>query len=164
MRKSLNSDIFWLVVVFAIFGKMCSGNSSSTNEPPPISTINKIQPQSQVQKIKYVSADVVNIRVSPNGEIIGKKKLGESVNVYETKSNWSRISSESESSAWISANYLCEGNSCFSKKVETTDIRTESSGYHTYSDCRCSVVDYCVGPRGGHFCITSGGNKRYIRR
>ncbi|MBP4817884.1 SH3 domain-containing protein, partial [Acinetobacter baumannii] len=24
--------------------------------------------------------------------------------------------------------------------------------------------DYCVGPRGGHYCITSGGNKRYKPR
>ncbi|MCF4159934.1 SH3 domain-containing protein, partial [Acinetobacter baumannii] len=23
---------------------------------------------------------------------------------------------------------------------------------------------YCVGPRGGHYCITSGGNKRYKPR
>lgn len=30
--------------------------------------------------------------------------------------------------------------------------------------CACSKVDYCVGPRGGHYCITSGGNKRYLSR
>lgn len=30
--------------------------------------------------------------------------------------------------------------------------------------CSCSVIDYCVGPRGGHYCITSGGNKRYLPR
>ncbi|TCB48504.1 hypothetical protein E0H80_14970 [Acinetobacter sp. ANC 4779] len=32
------------------------------------------------------------------------------------------------------------------------------------NSCSCAVVDYCVGPRGGHYCITSGGNKRYLPR
>jgi hypothetical protein len=27
--------------------------------------------------------------------------------------------------------------------------------------CPCSGVNICVGPRGGRYCITSGGNKRY---
>lgn len=32
------------------------------------------------------------------------------------------------------------------------------------SNCPCSAANYCVGPRGGHYCITSGGNKRYLPR
>jgi len=27
--------------------------------------------------------------------------------------------------------------------------------------CPCSGSQDCIGPRGGHYCITSGGNKRY---
>lgn len=27
--------------------------------------------------------------------------------------------------------------------------------------CPCNGGDVCVGPRGGRYCITSGGNKRY---
>lgn len=27
--------------------------------------------------------------------------------------------------------------------------------------CPCSGSKVCVGPRGGRYCITSGGNKRY---
>lgn len=30
--------------------------------------------------------------------------------------------------------------------------------------CPCSGTKYCVGPRGGRYCITSGGKKRYARR
>lgn len=30
-------------------------------------------------------------------------------------------------------------------------------------DCLCSNDSICIGPRGGHYCITSGGNKRYIK-
>ena len=36
--------------------------------------------------------------------------------------------------------------------------RTETNS----SSCGCSGRNYCVGPRGGHYCITSGGNKRYL--
>jgi hypothetical protein len=28
-------------------------------------------------------------------------------------------------------------------------------------DCPCNGGRVCVGPRGGRYCITSGGNKRY---
>jgi len=30
--------------------------------------------------------------------------------------------------------------------------------------CVCGSGDYCVGPRGGIYCTTSGGNKRYVPR
>lgn len=35
-----------------------------------------------------------------------------------------------------------------------------SSGYAVGS-CPCSGSRVCIGPRGGRYCITSGGNKRY---
>lgn len=31
-------------------------------------------------------------------------------------------------------------------------------------NCVCTNGFYCVGPRGGHYCYTSGGNKRYLKR
>ncbi len=40
--------------------------------------------------------------------------------------------------------------------------RKKSSGGNNYgSSCPCSGNQVCIGPRGGRFCITSGGNKRY---
>ena len=30
------------------------------------------------------------------------------------------------------------------------------------STCPCSGEEVCTGPRGGRFCYTSGGNKRYL--
>ena len=29
--------------------------------------------------------------------------------------------------------------------------------------CPCSGSKLCTGPRGGRYCITSGGSKRYIK-
>ena len=39
-------------------------------------------------------------------------------------------------------------------------VRRRSPVYD-YSGCPCSGRRICIGPRGGRYCITSGGNKRY---
>lgn len=41
----------------------------------------------------------------------------------------------------------------------------EASALGGYSDpdCGCGGGNFCYGPRGGHYCITSGGNKRYVK-
>jgi hypothetical protein len=39
--------------------------------------------------------------------------------------------------------------------------RSRSSGGYSGSSCPCSGSKICIGPRGGRYCITSGGNKRY---
>lgn len=30
--------------------------------------------------------------------------------------------------------------------------------------CPCSGTKACVGPRGGHYCITPSGTKRYLKK
>ena len=39
--------------------------------------------------------------------------------------------------------------------------RRGSGGGYSGSGCPCSGSQVCIGPRGGRYCITSGGNKRY---
>ncbi len=39
--------------------------------------------------------------------------------------------------------------------------RSAPSYYGGGGNCPCSGAHVCVGPRGGRYCITSGGNKRY---
>lgn len=39
--------------------------------------------------------------------------------------------------------------------------KRRSFGYGGGGSCPCSGGNVCVGPRGGRYCITSGGNKRY---
>lgn len=39
--------------------------------------------------------------------------------------------------------------------------RSSSSGIYGGGSCPCSGGSVCIGPRGGRYCITSGGNKRY---
>jgi hypothetical protein len=30
--------------------------------------------------------------------------------------------------------------------------------------CPCSSADYCKGPRGGRYCVTKKGDKRYFKK
>lgn len=39
--------------------------------------------------------------------------------------------------------------------------RSRSRGLYDGGSCPCSGSNVCIGPRGGRYCITSGGNKRY---
>lgn len=50
------------------------------------------------------------------------------------------------------------------KPTVKTTTQKQSSTVKTSHVCDCSGSTYCVGPRGGHFCYTSGGNKRYLPR
>ncbi|MEJ7581583.1 SH3 domain-containing protein [Acinetobacter baumannii] len=160
------------LVALGIFG---SGNDNS-----PKQTSDTENAQSAVEEViesKYINTNSLNIRDKPNGHVVGKLGLGEKVDIYETKGNWARISLNSSSPQWLSTKLLCETDGCFKQKSRSTTSNNyqalKSHPHHserkqkkTYydSDCSCAVVDYCVGPRGGHYCITSGGNKRYKPR
>lgn len=56
------------------------------------------------------------------------------------------------SHAWAAPTYR-------SPKKHTRARRAPSYNYG--GSCPCSGRNICVGPRGGRYCITSGGNKRY---
>lgn len=48
------------------------------------------------------------------------------------------------------------------KKKGSSKRRKQRSGAsYSGSYCPCSGSSVCIGPRGGRYCITSGGNKRY---
>lgn len=48
-----------------------------------------------------------------------------------------------------------------SKRRGSSRSRRGSRGSFYGSGCPCSGSQVCIGPRGGRYCITSGGNKRY---
>ncbi|MEJ7879202.1 SH3 domain-containing protein [Acinetobacter baumannii] len=161
-------------------GLVALGIFGSGNDNPPKQTTGSDKTQSLVEEViesKYINANSLNIRDKPNGHIVGKLGRGEKVDIYELKGNWARISLNSSSPQWLSTKLLCETDGCFKQKsqiskpknylaLKTESLQAETKKYNTYydSDCSCAVVDYCVGPRGGHYCITSGGYKKYKPR
>jgi hypothetical protein len=48
-----------------------------------------------------------------------------------------------------------------SKRAKTGGYSAYGSRGTTAGSCPCNGGDVCIGPRGGRYCITSGGNKRY---
>ena len=48
-----------------------------------------------------------------------------------------------------------------SRSTRVKRSRGSSGGGYGGGSCPCSGRSICIGPRGGRYCITSGGNKRY---
>lgn len=134
----------------------------------------------------YVNADLLNVRNEPvSGQVVEQLKRGEAVEVYTHSDNnkWVNISSNPTMPKWISSSYLCDYEDCYldssfgqysqprdivsyansvpsTKKVSKKTSKPAQS-YSYGSSCPCSGVFNCTGKRGGQYCITSGGNKRY---
>jgi hypothetical protein len=58
--------------------------------------------------------------------------------------------------------YRAARNSHATRSARSSARRSRSRPlYEGGGSCPCSGRDVCIGPRGGRYCITSGGNKRY---
>lgn len=115
---------------------------------------------------QYVSTDKLNLRDQPAGKVISSLKRGDRVQVYEKKNEWVRVSADGQPAKWLSSKNLCSGTGCYAISVPRSPIqpavRTNSNVTPSYgSSCPCSSGSVCIGPRGGRYCITSRGNKRY---
>ncbi|MBA5955884.1 SH3 domain-containing protein [Pseudomonas lactis] len=175
MRKKSQSWFVPLLILFAVLwvvGK--KGTPPASKSPGALitpSTLASISPASSSAPApapatdQFVSADNLNVRDQPGGKVISKLKRGEKVQVFETRNEWARISSDVQSSKWLWSKSLCGGSGCYvvSKPKPVTQpaqpVRQQTPAYG--SSCPCSSGNVCIGPRGGRYCITSGGNKRY---
>ncbi|WP_081343596.1 SH3 domain-containing protein [Pseudomonas alloputida] len=173
MRKNGQSWFLMLLVLFVV-GWAVGKKDSSKTQPPvtqaPVSTLASTsspapQPTQASAPVHFVNADKLNLRTQPGGKVISSLKRGEKVQVYEQKQEWARISLDGQPQRWISYRNLCSGSNCFATPQPKRDrpapqparINTPEYG----SSCPCSSGRICIGPRGGRYCITSGGNKRY---
>ena len=137
----------------------------------------------------YVNADLLNVRNEPiSGQVVEQLKRGEPVEIYKKSdsNSWVNISDNPTAPKWVSSNYLCDYEDCYidnsfttysqsrdifshsnqyssgSKKVsKQTSSARQSQSYSYGGSCPCSGSFNCTGKRGGQYCITSGGNKRY---
>ena len=50
------------------------------------------------------------------------------------------------------------------RSISTTTRTSRRYSLTTNSSCYCTSGTYCVGPRGGHYCLNSTGSKRYLPR
>lgn len=174
--------ILFFVWLFAKNDKVPAADSSVQNSNT--STSSSLSAAQQIPDItgseqpvhRYVNADALKVRSSPKGNALDTLKRGTSVNVYEQRDTWSRISAAKEQERWVGSAYLCEVAGCYIKKDllqsapaikqrpaerHTAPVKQPVSSPSYGSSCSCSSGNVCIGPRGGRYCITSGGNKRY---
>lgn len=126
---------------------------------------------------RYVDANTLNCRQSPmtSAQVVERLTRNTWVNVVETEGDWSQLNRPTR--CWVSSSYLSTVASVYtpprtssarpssprSRSGSTSSRRNNanrSQGLYG-STCPCSGNNVCIGPRGGRYCITSGGNKRY---
>lgn len=94
---------------------------------------------------------------------------GKRYEVGEAQDGWSLVNVYG-SDVWARASLF--GNRCKSTsaatgahvpapKTRSAETSRSLSSSPSTSGCPCGSGKVCVGPRGGRYCITSGGNKRY---
>jgi hypothetical protein len=155
-----------LLLGFGWLISKCNGGGSSTVvDPVPLTSPSAISaPSVEPLETMFVSAAALNQRSAPDGSVVSKLSGGDPVNIYERHGNWARVSPENAAPLWVSSSHLCSGVSCYSPALarsrSNTPARRPQSNY-TDGTCPCSGGHVCVGPRGGRYCITSGGKKRY---
>lgn len=162
-----------LVVVgfFALLVAMCNGGGqrdsqrSSVDQAPVAPPAQTESSRPEMTETQFVSTSTLNQRSSPNGQIIGRLDGGDSVVVYERKGAWARMSAQGAPAKWVSSKLLCSGSGCYRPNNRPVSPSREKfrPARTDYSDgsCPCSGSRVCIGPRGGRYCITSGGNRRY---
>lgn len=121
--------------------------------------------------IRYAAGDTVNVRSEPEGAVVDSLQRGEAVIVASSSGTWSQVDTARRGGVWVSTALLCGGVGCWqasqggsaasrslppARAAPASNYRPASTG-----GCPCSGPSNCIGPRGGRYCITSGGNKRY---
>ncbi|QXG50090.1 SH3 domain-containing protein [Pseudomonas viridiflava] len=177
MRKKSRSWFIPLLILFAVlwaFGKKETPPAQAplSQKATPNTLVSAsspaIQPAQTPPVYQFVNTDKLNLRDQPGGKVISTLQRGDKVQVYEKKDQWVRISADGQPAKWLSSKSLCNGASCyaFSKPEPVRTARPPAqpipSQVPSYgSSCPCASGNVCIGPRGGRYCITSGGNKRY---
>lgn len=178
MTRTRSGNGLGLVVVamFAVLVGLCGRKSDdvprSVSAPRQAVATTQSPPAAPPDlEERYVNADALNVRSSPNGKVVGKLKRSDSVTVHGRDASWVRISGDGQPTRWVSSERLCGTPSCAANTTARAARSARSavpapsgaarSSFSSSSSCPCSSSNNCYGPRGGRYCITSGGNKRY---
>ena len=161
---------------------------SKDNSPSTLSSSGMESPVSgTVLEARYVSARALNCRAQPatSGAVIGGLVQNERAQIVEHSGTWSKVRRAS-GDCWVASSFLvaapvvatgagaqglmstenaksyaAAGGSSLSSSSRAKQSRRRSSGHYLVGSCPCSGSKVSIGPRGGRYCITSGGNKRY---
>ena len=165
-----------LIALIAVIG-MCSSKT-----PAPSTSTPTAAPQASTFYVKVRSANCRSAPASTASVVTGVSR-GDSVLVSEQLGDWSHVT-DGGRDCWISSDLLSSTTAdvglspaeadTASRAAVAVPLVSSAAGAggsssrnrrHSQSsfdgDCPCSGSRVCIGPRGGRYCITSGGNKRY---
>lgn len=120
----------------------------------------------------YVTAQSLNARSrpSPSARVVSHLRSGQAVKVIDARGDWIKVA-QGAALVWVASSQVSSTRSLspettqslFAPAAGSTKSKTAPRLRNIYSGdtCPCSGTNVCIGPRGGRFCITSGGNKRY---
>jgi len=135
----------------------------------------------------FVTSSTLNCRAAPrtSATVLARLSRGDRVSVLTRSGGWARIDPAGSGACWVSSRFLGDNASASralgsqassrsrasarqslagspSRRSRTSSSRSyRARGDSIGGSCPCSGSKVCVGPRGGRYCITSGGNKRY---
>jgi hypothetical protein len=175
----------WAIVAIALFAlAKCIGGLDPTTTTAPVVRTEAIPQQSvllsepEAEKTAdsnsdHITGAKVEGRSSPSStsKITRIFQNGDAVKIVKRKRNWIKvmqngvtfwvlakhISSSVGASPIVTRSSLVGRPSKQSAKKNRTLKRSGFSG----GSCPCGSGRICTGPRGGRYCITAGGNKRY---
>lgn len=78
-----------------------------------------------------------------------------------SRSSSARSSSRQSANSYSLYNQTPRLSRPYKTRKAASKRRSSGSGIYGGAGCPCSGGTVCIGPRGGRYCITSGGNKRY---
>lgn len=127
---------------------------------------------------------------SRNARVVERLNVGDKLEVLSARGRWTRVRARSSATCWVSTPLLGSAVIATADATSSRNAGAGRSAYalgaagnrayttRSYSrgrkvsrpshaagissgSCPCGSGSICVGPRGGRYCITSGGNKRY---
>lgn len=120
----------------------------------------------------YVSSGTLNARSRPStsSRVVDRLHSGQPLRVVDTKGDWLKVA-QGAALFWIMRSHVSgvapvasqAPQSLMAPAAKHSRSAKHSTQRRNFSDdtCPCSGSHICIGPRGGRYCITSGGNKRY---
>ena len=159
------------LVLFASGGKDDSASNmrvASLSSPAIAAAPSRQAPEAT--KTRYVTATRLNCRAAPDpsARTIRQLTRGARVDVIDNANEWAEISHVG-GNCWSSDRYLSALPPEPEAPKHALGVASSTRGTalprprrrYQEASCPCSGANVCIGPRGGRYCITSGGNKRY---
>lgn len=162
-RSSGTGCVVWIGAIIALLlgVSMCRAPDAS---PPAGVAVPIGSPSAAAQPVDILYVDTANLNVrseaSTQSAIVASLARGQAVQVAERRDGWAKIV-HGAAFAWVATRYLSD--TARAAPLPAADrprpqplIRENGGGR-----CSCRSNQVCTGPRGGRYCITGSGNKRY---